>query len=86
MTTDELHGAVQLNRTGEAIMNTFVNKSLKVLACGSAAAAITLVTTLSFIQSTAEVRNTAYTAPTPWLATLQPGHTFGQPHPAVLVD
>ena len=69
-------------------MNTLVNKSLKVLACGFAAAAITLVTSMSFIQSTAEVRNTQYTAPTPWMAKLQiqPGHTFGQPYPAVLVD
>jgi hypothetical protein len=69
-------------------MNTFVNNSLKVLACGSAAAAITLVTSLSFVQSTAEVRNSPFMTPAPWVATLamQPGHTFGQPHPAVLVD
>jgi hypothetical protein len=70
-------------------MNTLINKGLKVLACGSAAAAITLVTSLSFIQSTAEVRNTAYAAPTPWIAKLsvKPGHSwFGQPKPAVLVD
>jgi hypothetical protein len=70
-------------------MNTLINKSLKVLACGSAAAAITLVTTLSFVQSTAEVRNTAYAAPAPWMAKLsvKPGHAwFGQPRPAVLVD
>jgi hypothetical protein len=71
-------------------MNTLINKSLKVLACGSAAAAITLVTSLSFIQSTAEVRNTSYTTPAPWMAMLsvnKPVHNwFGQPHPAVLVD
>ena len=70
-------------------MNTLINKGLKVLACGAAAAAITLVTSLSFVQSTAHVRNSAYTAPTPWMAKLsvQPGHTwFGQPKPAVLVD
>jgi hypothetical protein len=76
--------------TEKAIMNTFINKSLKVLACGSAAAAITLVTSMSFLESTAEVRNTtAYSTPTPWMAKLsvQPGHTFfGQPQPAVLVD
>ena len=69
-------------------MNTFVNKSLKVLACGSAAAAITLVTSLSFIQSTAVVHNTPIAA-TPWMAKLsvQPAHVwFGQPQPAVLVD
>ena len=69
-------------------MNTLVNKSLKVLACGSAAIAITLVTSMSFVQSTAEVRNSQYQAPTPWMAKLaiQPGHTFGQSRPAVLVD
>jgi hypothetical protein len=68
-------------------MNTLINKSLKVLACGSAAAAITLVVSASFVQSTAEVRNTD-TTPAPWTAKLamQPGHTFGQPYPAVLVD
>ena len=71
-------------------MNTLINKGLKVLACGSAAAAITLVTSLSFVQSTAQVRNTANIAPAaPWIAKLsvKPGHTwFGQPKPAVLVD
>ena len=69
-------------------MDTLINKSLKVLACGSAAAAITLAMSASFVQSTAEVRNTAYTTPAPWTAKLamQPGHTFGQPYPAVLVD
>ena len=69
-------------------MDTFVNKSLKVLACGSAALALTLVTSASFVTSTAQVRNNQYTAPTPWMAKLaiQPGHTFGQPYPAVLVD
>ena len=71
-------------------MNTLVNKSLKVLACGSAAVAITLVTSMSFVQSTAEVRNTQYQAPTPWMAMLstnKPVHSwFGQPQPAVLVD
>jgi hypothetical protein len=69
-------------------MNTLINKGLKVLACGSAAAAITLVTSLTFVESTAQVHNTSYT-PTPWVAKLsvQPGHTwFGQPQPAVLVD
>jgi hypothetical protein len=71
-------------------MNTLINKSLKVLACGSAAAAITLVTSLSFIQSTAEVRTSSYIEPAAWMAMLsvkKPVHKwFGQPHPAVLVD
>jgi hypothetical protein len=71
-------------------MNTLINKSLKVLACGSAAVAITLVTSVSFVQSTAQVHNTSYpTTFAPWVAKLstKPGHSwFGQPHPAVLVD
>ncbi len=70
-------------------MNTLINNSLKVLACGAAAVAITAVFSLSFIQSTAVVRNDSYATTSPWTAKLstQPGHTwFGQPEPAVLVD
>jgi hypothetical protein len=69
-------------------MNAFVNNGLKVLACGAAAVAITLVVSFSFVHSTAVVRNQTY-APTPWMAKLsvQPSHTwFAQPQPAVLVD
>ena len=69
-------------------MNALINNGLKVLACGAAAIAITTVSSLSFIQSTAVVHNASYT-PAPWTAKLsvQPGHTwFGQPEPAVLVD
>jgi hypothetical protein len=83
---------VQISRTaiGErAIMNTLINNGLKVLACGAASVAITAVLSLSFVQSTAVVRNESYTTATPWTARLstQPGHTwFGQPQPAVLVD
>jgi hypothetical protein len=69
-------------------MNTLINNTLKVLACGAAAIAITAVTSFSFIESTAVVHNDRYT-PAPWTAKLsvQPGHTwFGQPEPAVLVD
>jgi hypothetical protein len=70
-------------------MNTLINNSLKVLACGAAAIAITAILSLSFIQSTAVVHNDRSPATTAWTAKLstQPGHTwFGQPEPAVLVD
>ena len=74
-------------------MNALVNNGLKMVACGAAAVAITLAFSLSFVQSTAEVRNSVaapsdnYVAAS-WTARLamQPGHTFGQPQPAVLVD
>jgi hypothetical protein len=68
-------------------MNTLVNNALKTVACGTAAVAITLAISLSFVQSTAVVHNTTLT-PTPWTARLvQPSHAwFGQPQPAVLVD
>jgi hypothetical protein len=70
-------------------MNAMLNNGLKALACGTAAAVITLAISLSFVQSTAVVHNDSYTTPAPWTAklSLQPGHTwFGQPQPAVLVD
>jgi hypothetical protein len=74
-------------------MNAMLNNGLKVVACGAAAMAITLAMSLSFVESTASVRNTAEVSndnyvPASWTAKLamQPGHTFGQPQPAVLVD
>ena len=68
-------------------MNTMLNNGLKVLACGTAAVAITLVASLTFVQSTAVVHNSSNT-PAPWVAfSVQPSHAwFGQPQPAVLVD
>ena len=70
-------------------MNTLLDNGLKVFACGTAAAAITLAMSLSFVQSTAVVHNERYT-PLPWTAELsghQQGHAwFGQSQPAVLVD
>ena len=70
-------------------MNTMLNNGLKAVSCGAAAIVITLVMSLSFVQSTAVVRNT-----TPahthfhWMAKLSTQtHTgFGQSQPAVLVD
>ena len=81
---------VQSDRTtsgDKAIMNTLINNGLKALACGTAAVAITLVASLTFVQSTAVVHNTTLTT-TAWTARLvQPSHAwFGQPQPAVLVD
>ncbi len=69
-------------------MNAFVDNGLKVLACGAAAAVITLLVSFSFVHSTAVVHNESYSA-TPWVAKLsvEPSHAwFGQPQPAVLVD
>ena len=68
-------------------MNTLVNNGLKAVACGTAAVAITLAMSLTFVQSTAVVHNTTLT-PNLWTARLvQPSHAwFGQPQPAVLVD
>jgi hypothetical protein len=80
---------VQSAEPGEArtIMNTLVNNGLKVLACGTAAVAITLMASLTFVQSTAVVHNPSAT-PAAWMAlSVQPSHAwFGQPQPAVLVD
>jgi hypothetical protein len=72
---------------GRAIMNTLLNNGLKAVACGTAAVAITLAMSLTFVQSTAVVHNTTLTT-IPWTARLvQPSHAwFGQPQPAVLVD
>jgi hypothetical protein len=69
-------------------MNALVNNGLKMLACGAAAAVITLVVSMSFVHSTAVVHSASYT-PTAWIAKLsvEPSHAwFGQPQPAVLVD
>ena len=55
------------------------------LTCAAAAAAITVVASLSFITSTAVPPGAR--APTASVAALQSDHAFfGQPEPAVLVD
>ncbi len=69
-------------------MNMTLNNGLKVLACGAAAAAITLALCLSFVRSTDAVRSDTYVS-APWTAKLtlvQPHAWLGQPEPAVLVD
>jgi hypothetical protein len=68
-------------------MNTMLNNGLKAVSCGAAAIAITLVSSLSFIQSTAEVHNTTPTR-SAWMAkvAVQTHAGFGQSQPAVLVD
>lgn len=70
-------------------MNAILNYALKALACGTAALAITVLMSASFVQSTAVVHNSAITGNPAHIAklSLQSGHTwFGQPEPAVLVD
>ena len=69
-------------------MNALVNNGLKALTCGTAAVVITLMMSVSFVESTAVVHNPG-AAPTPWTAmvSVRPARFwFGQPQPAVLVD
>jgi hypothetical protein len=64
-----------------------INNSLKSLACGMGALAITAVLSWSFVQSTATYPGAS--APTAKMArvTIQQRHVwFGQAQPAVLVD
>ena len=68
-------------------MNAILNNGLKTLACGAAAVAITVVMSVSFVQSTAVVHNPGSAPASMAKLSVQPGHTwFGQPEPAVLVD
>ena len=67
-------------------MNTFATTVYRDLICGAAATLITLVLSLSFLQSTARAPG-VHAAPTLRLVAIPPGHAwFGQPEPAVLVD
>jgi hypothetical protein len=76
---------------GETIMNA-LNSTLKTLACGMGALAITAVITWSLVASSATVRDdyAAAVAPTTVRVaklTIQQRHVwFGQSQPAVLVD
>jgi hypothetical protein len=66
-------------------MNTFTSMPSRELTCGAAAALITLLLSLTFVQSTA-LPPGAHRWPVVFVA-VQPEHAwFGQPEPAVLVD
>jgi hypothetical protein len=66
-------------------MNTFISSVYRDLTCAAAAALITLILSLTFVQSTS-VPPGMHTAGNAFVA-LQPQHAwFGQPEPAVLVD
>jgi hypothetical protein len=70
-------------------MNTYVSIALRDLACGAAAALITLILSASFVQSTSVPPGMHAVGPhTPHVfIALQPRDAwFGQPEPAVLVD
>jgi len=66
-------------------MNTFTSMLYREITCGAAAALITLVLGLAFVQTTSLPPGTRA-----WPAVfgqMQPQHAwFGQPEPAVLVD
>ena len=66
-------------------MNTFVATASRDLTCGAAAALITLVLGMSFVESTSVPPGSHASAGAPAAGT--PVHAwFGQPAPAVLVD
>jgi hypothetical protein len=66
-------------------MNTFSASAFRDLACGAAAALITLLLSLTFVQSTA--LPPGMHADVALFGVVQPQHAwFGQPEPAVLVD
>jgi hypothetical protein len=66
-------------------MNTFNPMIYRDLTCGAAAALITLLLSVTFIESTA-LPPSAHRWPVVFVA-VQPEHAwFGQPEPAVLVD
>jgi len=67
-------------------MNTIVTTLYRDVTCGAAAALITLILSVAFIQSTS-VPPGMRAATTTHFVALQPQHAwFGQPEPAVLVD
>ena len=66
-------------------MTTLIDTVRRDVACAAAAAMITLVTSLAFVQSTSVAPGTH--AEVRHIVALQPQHAwFGQPEPAVLVD
>ena len=65
-------------------MNTFAPYLYRDLTCGAAAALITLILSLTFVQTTSLPPGTHQAAV---FVAIQPQHAwFGQPEPAVLVD
>jgi hypothetical protein len=66
-------------------MNTFVAIAYRDLACGAAAALITLILGMSFVESTA-VPPGSHTSAGSHVAGTPVRAWFGQPEPAVLVD
>jgi hypothetical protein len=80
-----MHRADRDVQLKEKTMNA-LNTSLKALACGMGALAITAVMSWSFVQSTAAAPGQAHVAQMAKL-TIQQRHVwFGQSRPAVLVD
>ncbi len=66
-------------------MNTFTSMLYREVACGAAATLITLLLSLTFVQSTS-IPPGAHGWPVVFVQ-VQPHHAwFGQPEPAVLVD
>ncbi len=66
-------------------MNTFTSTSFRELTCGAAAALITAVLSIAFVQTTS-VPPGSRAWPVVFVQ-VQPQHAwFGQPEPAVLVD
>jgi hypothetical protein len=65
-------------------MNTFVSTLCRDVTCALAAAVITLIVGVSFVDSTLQPPGTQARATT--VASAQPPAWFGQPQPAVLVD
>jgi hypothetical protein len=67
-------------------MNTFPATLYRDLTCAAAATLITLVLSVSFLESTAYPPG-VHAAPAVRFVAIQPRHAwFGQPEPAVLVD
>jgi len=68
-------------------MHSYASYALRDLACGAAAVLITLLFSLTFVQSTSVPPETQAHAGRHVFIALQPKHAwFGQPEPAVLVD
>jgi hypothetical protein len=67
-------------------MNSFIVVTYRNLACGAAAALITLILGMTFVQSTALPPGSRAAAAGSTVAVTPMHAWFGQPEPAVLVD